>query len=369
MILENEIEARVWAAVRSTYEASNYTGAITAAVQLLGDVIRNKSGIDADGQSLVGQAFGGTNPIVRLNALRTESDKDEQKGVEFLLRGIYTGIRNPRSHEVKQDGAEAANAILVFVDWLLQSIDKSKSPFEPNDIIEKVWDEHFVHTVKYASLLVLETPPRIRLDVLLRLLDGTKVPKLRNTKVFFTALLPELQEEDENLYWGAVSERLRTITTDAEFVVCVRLASINWSKCSEIGRLRAENRLLRAFREGKGSSVKFGEQKGWLGLWIKDIYRSFTMVEELKRAFYTKLTSWEKEDRDYVLASFMTEFVEMFQVPDDYLVHRLKTVLNSQDIAMYSGLSFLDHAATPEKWVASLKVVRDKVEFTDDVPF
>ena len=369
MILGNELQARVWTVVQPTYDVGNFSGSILAAVQLLGDVIRNKSGLDADGQSLVGQAFGGSSPIIRLNSLRTESERDEQKGVELLLRGNYTGLRNPRSHDAKQDSAETAHAIIYFIDWLLGKIDKSKSPFEPNDVLTRVWDEHFVPTTQYAALLAAEVPAKIRLDVLLRLIQETKFIKLRAAKTFLAAMLPLLTPAEVELYWEALSERLRTITTDTEFVITVRLASVEWQKCSDIGRLRAENRLLRSLREGKGSSTSLAEQKGWLGLFSKDIYRSFTMKEELEQALFVKLSSFSKEDRDYVLANFMDQFIYLHPVPHGLIVNMLTSRLQHKDVEVYNGLSFLDDTQnTPEAWRVALKKTRDEC-YLDDIPF
>src|SRR5258706_14770394 len=103
MHFDIELAYRLVAAIRPTYDVGNYTGAIIAAVQLVSDVIRNKSGLDLDGQALAGGAFGGPNPIIKLSALRNETETDAKKDVEFLLGGNYTGIRNPRSYQTSGD--------------------------------------------------------------------------------------------------------------------------------------------------------------------------------------------------------------------------------------------------------------------------
>jgi uncharacterized protein (TIGR02391 family) len=64
---------------------------------------------------LVGQAFGGKTPKLRVNKLQTESDQDIQKGTENLLLGLYQSIRNPRSHGKLTDTKEDADAIILFI--------------------------------------------------------------------------------------------------------------------------------------------------------------------------------------------------------------------------------------------------------------
>ena len=70
-----------------------------------------RSGLDGGGAGLVGQALGGDSPKLRLNPLETENDRNEQKGFEQILRGMYVGIRNPRSHETIADSKETADRI------------------------------------------------------------------------------------------------------------------------------------------------------------------------------------------------------------------------------------------------------------------
>jgi uncharacterized protein (TIGR02391 family) len=51
------------------------------------------------GFRLMMQALAADNPLIRLNPLTTASEKDEQKGFQFLFAGSVLAIRNPRGHE------------------------------------------------------------------------------------------------------------------------------------------------------------------------------------------------------------------------------------------------------------------------------
>ena len=369
MHFDLEIDARLVAAIRSTYDVGNYTGAIIAAIQLLSDLIRNKSGLDADGQTLAGQAFGGANPIIKLSALRTESERDEQKGVEFLLRGIYTGIRNPRSHELKEDTADTANATIAFVNWLIRLIEGSKSPFDPDDIIERILDEHFVPTEKYASLIASEVPPRIRLDVLIRLLEKVTFGKARNARVFIGASLPLMDEFEQKQFWDAVSGKLMTSNADGEAMTLVRLASDHWLMCSEISRLRTENRLLKSLREGKIDS-EGRVSKGWPGVRIREIEQTFSMKEDLHKVLSKKLHSYDKEQRAYIYKYFMDIVVRLEPTPSETTQRSIIYRLKNKDSDTYRALCFITEVEEAHPWFVVFKEAFSTFEFQDDdIPF
>ncbi len=62
MNLHAKITDELWGAVESAYERRDYAAAIIDAVHFLGDLIRDKAGLDSDGAALVGEAFGGPSP-------------------------------------------------------------------------------------------------------------------------------------------------------------------------------------------------------------------------------------------------------------------------------------------------------------------
>ena len=117
-------------------------------------ILGGRSGLDSDGVALVGAAFGGSSPKLKVNRLQTESEQNVQRGVESLLRGIYQALRNPRSHGIVKDDERDAVAILIFVDYLLRVVDQSRSPFTIDAFVARVLDPDFVPKERYATLLV-----------------------------------------------------------------------------------------------------------------------------------------------------------------------------------------------------------------------
>lgn len=82
----------------------NYFHAVFEAMKSIAAKIRASSGLVSDGAELVTQAFAlgkPPNPILAINALRTESELGEQRGFVNLLVGLFGTIRNPAAHNPK----------------------------------------------------------------------------------------------------------------------------------------------------------------------------------------------------------------------------------------------------------------------------
>ena len=61
--------------------------------------MKNKTNSQLDGRNLMSAVFRLENPVIKLNPLKTQSDRDEQEGFMFLFIGAMEGIRNPKAHE------------------------------------------------------------------------------------------------------------------------------------------------------------------------------------------------------------------------------------------------------------------------------
>lgn len=83
---------------------NNYFHAVFEATKSVADKIRNLSGLTGDGAALVDQAFGLGQvgmPFLALNTLQTETERDEQKGLMNLIKGMFGAFRNVTAHAPK----------------------------------------------------------------------------------------------------------------------------------------------------------------------------------------------------------------------------------------------------------------------------
>ena len=72
--------------------------ALEAYVRVINEV-KTVSGIEDDGDSLMNKAFGcdKQTPVIQFNSLVTDAERDEQRGLLYLFKGIV-GLRNSKAH-------------------------------------------------------------------------------------------------------------------------------------------------------------------------------------------------------------------------------------------------------------------------------
>jgi uncharacterized protein (TIGR02391 family) len=76
----------------------NYFHAVLEAIKGLAERIRQMTGLTTDGAELVNEALSTKAPILALNALNTETQISEQRGIAQLLVGLFSAVRNPTAH-------------------------------------------------------------------------------------------------------------------------------------------------------------------------------------------------------------------------------------------------------------------------------
>ncbi|WP_458115677.1 TIGR02391 family protein [Arthrobacter sp. D2-10] len=99
MLQRRGAHPEVLAYCRPELMRSDYYEAVFEAIKGLGSRLRQMTGVDGDGYGLVEAAMAGSTPRLRLNSLRTRTQRDEQLGVANLAKGLFSAFRNPAAHE------------------------------------------------------------------------------------------------------------------------------------------------------------------------------------------------------------------------------------------------------------------------------
>lgn len=96
----------------------NYFHCVLEAAKSLFQKIRDKTGLDGDGATLVENAFSIKNPRLAVNKLETETERMEQTGFSNFLKGIYGIYRTVPAHAPKihwsVDKKEALDALTII---------------------------------------------------------------------------------------------------------------------------------------------------------------------------------------------------------------------------------------------------------------
>ena len=82
------------------FKDGHYPQAIFEACKLLNNKVQTLSDSSDDGKSLMLSVFSPKNPKIKLNIMKSASDKNEQEGFMHIFAGVMQGVRNPKGHDI-----------------------------------------------------------------------------------------------------------------------------------------------------------------------------------------------------------------------------------------------------------------------------
>jgi uncharacterized protein (TIGR02391 family) len=249
--IQVQVKPELWTAVTNSYQAGNYTNAIRDAMLLLTESLRDKSGLDGDGDPLAGKALGfseGKPPLIRINKFQTETEQNEQRGFMFAVKGLYALVRNSRSHERLSDTQQTADRIILFIDYLLDFLGASQQSFTVDGFVNCVTEAYFVKDAEYVQELVNTIPVRKPSDTLIQVYRAKTWQRADNVNLALSAILSKMQSNGLPDFLAVVSDELMRTQKPSEVTLIIRvLPQELWCQLSKTARLRAENMLQEDF--------------------------------------------------------------------------------------------------------------------------
>lgn len=309
MDLRDNIDIGLWQAIKKNYENEMYTNAVLESIHMLTEQIKNKTGLELDGISLIDQAFGGDMPKIKLSKFNTKYGKSIQKGMHNILIGIYTAIRDPRNYSKFNDEKEDADAIIYFINHLLKLIHSSHTAFEESVFLNRIFDSHYVKSEEYSKLLVKKIPEEekanIAIKVILKIEDGD----ISVLKYFMKELLKELSRSDMNQLFYVIDDLLK-LTNEYKIIgnLLYIIPGEYWIYIDKAVGIRLDNILQLDVKNGQYDAEKCklrNDTYGALGTWMtKEHLKSFCNVEEWTVILVDKLESKNEYEIQYVIKYF-----------------------------------------------------------------
>lgn len=126
-----DVHSRIKEVVGKKYEDGHYAEAVEAAfkevIKRVKDYVNARhSGPRLDGDKAMNRAFGFENqePLIKFNVVQSDEEKDEQRGILNLFKGIV-GIRNRKAHEnIVLDDPMRALEYLALASLLMRLLDE-----------------------------------------------------------------------------------------------------------------------------------------------------------------------------------------------------------------------------------------------------
>ncbi len=114
------------AKVKKLFDDGYYAEATFQAFKFVDKTIQRLSKLKSSGFNLMMAALSEASPLVQLTQCTTTTEKDEQKGYQFLFAGGSLAIRNPRGHEYDiEDSPDACLDYLSLASLLLRRLEQS----------------------------------------------------------------------------------------------------------------------------------------------------------------------------------------------------------------------------------------------------
>lgn len=112
---------------------SEFEAAAREAFVTLENYLKKKSGLDSHGFDLATRSLSfefdkktgeiKKAPLIAINELKTESDRNEQDGIRYMMMGFFQGPRNLYQHNHIGAGASNSIAIIIVASFFLNLLD------------------------------------------------------------------------------------------------------------------------------------------------------------------------------------------------------------------------------------------------------
>lgn len=122
---ERAIHEKLPSKVRKLFDDTHYAEATFESYKFLDRKISQFSGVKDSGYKLMMAALAEKGPLP-INAGKTDSEKDEQRGYQFILAGAMSALRNPRGHEFDySDQVDTCLDHLSLASMLIRKIEEA----------------------------------------------------------------------------------------------------------------------------------------------------------------------------------------------------------------------------------------------------
>jgi uncharacterized protein (TIGR02391 family) len=121
------VHSEIYKYCNSELLVENYFHSIFEGVKSVADRLRMITGVHADGNELAEVSFSTKNPLLRINFLLTDTDRNEHIGLMNMIKALFGLIRNPTAHTPKIKFVieeEEALDIMTVISFVHKKLDK-----------------------------------------------------------------------------------------------------------------------------------------------------------------------------------------------------------------------------------------------------
>lgn len=390
MEIEKRLRPDLWKTICAHYERADYAESVRDAVFHVCELLREKSGIeDKDGTKLVDAALMGANPPISVSKNETTTEKDFQQGIGFSFKGIMQAIRNPLSHEKTAYSQEDAEAIILYINFLLNQVDHSGGFNKIESITTLLYDEDTPSSAEYADLLLKEVPVKKRYDLLVELFNDRENLRQHALKNFITKLYDSLAKASKTDFTRLLNAALLTCKDDYALRMYIHyFMEKTYQDLDKLVQLRIESFLFKAIRAGKmvtkiDPKTKKPERdcisEGTLATWIvdPDLVHLLGNADKILDELVRKIQMCNEDEEEFVFEYFGNYLYNNIENFSNYHKNIFNRRLINGDEQLYDFLFEEIETFQNEKlceWFGEAfhkceEVMRNKADDDEQLPF
>ena len=307
MNIKDYIREDLWNAIKQHYTVKDYTESLRDAGFLLKDILQDKSGeFNKDNVKLVDAVLLGANPTLKINGYSTPSEKDFQMGIALGIKGIFSHVRNPISHDKIIYSQEDANAILLYVDYIIRQIDKSSGMTLIEEWIPLLKKATFTDTEDYAQELIKELPKKKSLDLIIALYEEREQLPHYKLKFFIKELVAKLTAAQKTEFIGFLDKDLaQTEGGHGLSIFFHYFAEHFYVGLKKVVKLRIEDVVLHGIEKGVLKEDVVEDANAAMATWAKDYIPLFETKNKIINKIWERLFV-SKQSMEYIFNYFKT---------------------------------------------------------------
>lgn len=359
MNIEAQINQKFWNEIEASYKKENYSHTIMQAIIYLIGLLKQNSGIKEENEDrLINTVLNAQDPKIKIisddSKFSEQTKRNIQEGFHLIIRGIWKAFRNPRSHEINssfEDKKENTDIIILFLDYLINQIDKGEY-FNLETFIEnRILDKHFSESEKNAKIIVSKIPnDDILLDLFLSIYDKRQLGYDK-----FTFLLKEIYEklklnQEDDVIIRIICKKLETEDDEKTIGLIIKIFHEYWEKFDEAIKIRIENMINKAINnfqydqfEDEDEDIRKDEIDHYFTSYSYLIFEHYSLKNELLNIITNILKNPKAQDqKDYIYEYIFNHLpkLENKQLSKD-LVHVINDLLDNDDEKVYIALNNL----------------------------
>jgi len=118
---------------KSRFDSGHYADCAETAFKhinvIVKEIVKRKTGDEADGAALMKRAFSVHQPVITIDDISTENGRSIQLGYMEIFAGSMTGIRNPKAHLLIDISKERAIHFLFLASLLMDTLDMANNTY------------------------------------------------------------------------------------------------------------------------------------------------------------------------------------------------------------------------------------------------